>query len=749
MSDCATAYPTYTYCNFIVLILKPGVRHKLNIRTLFIMNFTTKQNFWRKFRIVIVVLIQSVLVGAYLYQYKQTKKLELANKTLQQEKENLEIEKQNLELEKHKNQLPLNNYYKVKRAFFTGKYSGTLEKLFAELVKEDTNNMDAWIDSLINQAKYLGMLEIYKQKIKINSESDKVWRFLADLIKQKELSKEIPGVYLFARKYKPEYFDIWYNLGHELLILNHNFEAVNAFHHATKIKPKSFKTWERIAYIYRGDNKQEKAIKTYQKALEILPNEYRLWKGLGDAFVKLNQLNAAIDAYRHAVKIKPENTREWESLAKNLIKTGQLNKAIDAYRSAVSFNPKEPFLWRSLGKALISAGKSELALKAYHEGLQHNPEPFLWQSLGRALISAGKPKSSIKAYREGLQQNPKSFELIENLTSALININKFDEAITAYRQFIELQPDHSWAWIGLARTLNKANKEAETVIAYRQAVKLNPEQAWAWSGLGSALFSDDKFSESIKAFRQAITINPKEEHYWESLEQSLESNNQLDDLAGFYRQAIALIPGEEWPRIKLGDALISTGKLDAAMSVYIDTINHPNLAPARSYFGGWKYVFNNLNELKYYRQIAIIYEHKLAKSPENLSLLSLLLGDIELATKQNDIQRVHKRLKTALPLLTKTSKTYVYLPFLAFIVDPEQSFQTVLTAIEATQKGVKLQFNFTEFNSIIERQSVKKQQQIRLFIDYFKQRIDLVTLKQKLNESHDNSNKLSETLLNQ
>jgi hypothetical protein len=175
-------------------------------------------------------------------------------------------------------------------------------------------------------------------------------------------------------------------------------------------------------------------------------------------------------------------------------------------------------------------------------------------------------------------------------------------------------------------------------------------------------------------------------------------------------------------------------------------MNQANLAPSRSYFGGWKYDINNLKALKHFKQAAIIYEHILTKSPR---ALSLLFGDIELAAKQNDIQRVHKRLKAAFPLLTKTNKSYVYIPFIAFIVDSEQSFRTVITAIEAMNKSVRLEFNFTDLKSVIERQSLKRQYQIRLFMDYFKETIDLVTLKRQLNRYQGVSNNLSETSLNQ
>ncbi|MGZ5077820.1 MAG: hypothetical protein ACXV9R_14490, partial [Methylobacter sp.] len=127
---------------------------------------------------------------------------------------------------------------------------------------------------------------------------------------------------------------------------------------------------------------------------------------------------------------------------------------------------------------------------------------------------------------------------------------------------------------------------------------------------------------------------------------------------------------------------------------------------------------------KQYSKAQTLYGEALKKFPGDLSLLS---NDAELALVQGDKPRMQQRLSTLQTLYSQKDGVYndelpVVMSFLLYLSDPEQTPEAVLKIIEQTGKTVSYNWDFSDIQPVLNRQSPKRQKNAALFIDFFENR---------------------------
>jgi tetratricopeptide (TPR) repeat protein len=130
---------------------------------------------------------------------------------------------------------------------------------------------------------------------------------------------------------------------------------------------------------------------------------------------------------------------------------------------------------------------------------------------------------------------------------------------------------------------------------------------------------------------------------------------------------------------------------------------------------------------------AAAYAKGLEVQPEHLTLLT---NDAELALIQGDKDRFHARIATALPQVTAKDQDYaIFLPFLVWLDNPTQGWESVMTAIRKLESGVTFKnWNFSTTERAIVRLDLdaSTQQTAHYFIAFFTRQIDLPTLEERL-----------------
>jgi tetratricopeptide (TPR) repeat protein len=165
-------------------------------------------------------------------------------------------------------------------------------------------------------------------------------------------------------------------------------------------------------------------------------------------------------------------------------------------------------------------------------------------------------------------------------------------------------------------------------------------------------------------------------------------------------------------------------RLDEAIAVHQELLKHvPNSAKAWLRLGAafWRQ--------EKHAAAAEAFARGLEVQPKDLDLLS---DDAELALVQGDKDRFHARIAETLPRVTTRDQRFAILPFLIWLDNPAQGWDSVMTAIRKLEPGVAFSWNFSTTVPAIARLDMSTQQTAQHFIAFFTDQIDLPTLEERL-----------------
>jgi tetratricopeptide (TPR) repeat protein len=206
---------------------------------------------------------------------------------------------------------------------------------------------------------------------------------------------------------------------------------------------------------------------------------------------------------------------------------------------------------------------------------------------------------------------------------------------------------------------------------------------------------------------------------WTLLDQS-----RLDEAIAVHQELLQHAPNHEWAWSHLGALFRKQEKLEESIAAFQRQVAiTPNSAEALSNLGSAFWRQEN------HTAAADAYARGLEVQPQHLGLLT---NDAELALVQGDKDRFHARIAAALSQVTTRDQFFALLPFLVWLDNPTQSWDSVMTAIRKLEPGVTFSWNFSTTKPAIVRQVASTQQTAQHFIAFFTGQIDLPTLEERL-----------------
>jgi tetratricopeptide (TPR) repeat protein len=359
-----------------------------------------------------------------------------------------------------------------------------------------------------------------------------------------------------------------------------------------------------------------------------------------------------------------------------------LDEALAACRKQVKIKPDHRDAWNTLGLVFHAQGKFGEAMTAFRKQIEINPvHETIWYNMGITLHRQDKPDEALAAFQRQIKINQAQI--------------KPQSVVTVYRKLLELQPDHKSAWNEFGNMLWEQRQRREALAAYQQQVDVNPYHESAWYNTGRALWDQGKTEEALTAFQQQVEVNPVHEDAWNNLGRILLEQGKADEAIAAFKKQAEVNPDYQVSWAWIGEKLRDQGKLEKAAAAYAEA---------------------------------------LAKESDNLNLLH---ADILLALLQGDKSRCQTRIAVAKPFVKPDNRFFALLPFYAWLSEPAQSWEPVMTAIEGLKPGVSisLTFEYGHLIPVLKQQSPEAQQIAQHFIAFFNKRTDLPTLKARLAEN--------------
>ena len=335
------------------------------------------------------------------------------------------------------NQLGLSNA--LMRAGFTEESNKSLQKAKAL----DPKNPE--IEKLQNTAKELDQESELVRVAERALEAQKAGKYDQAIDLYKIAINKLPP--------KPEYANIYYNLGLAYQAKGQTELAINAFNQSIKLNPNNQDSRTAIAKInqqalanrkkmseeavaLQAQGKLNEAIALYQKFLKDFPNDAQTHFNLGTAYQEQNKMNEALQEYKKAAKLAPENK--------------EFKEAVNSLETA------------------INSGAFKAA----------QARDVLQQAV--TLQESGKLDQAISKYQEALRIDSQNGQIHFNLATAYHAKNKLPEAISEYKESYKLDPaNYPEANYFVASLLESQSKSAEAILFYKRYLEDQPNQQYS------------------------------------------------------------------------------------------------------------------------------------------------------------------------------------------------------------------------------------------------------------------------------
>ena len=150
--------------------------------------------------------------------------------------------------------------------------------------------------------------------------------------------------------------------------------AVDSYKQALKIKPDYAEVYNNMGIVLKDKGDLEIALDSYKQALRIKPYYAEVYNNMGIALKEKGDLEAAIGSFKQALKSKPDFAEVYNNMGIALKDRGSLEAAIDSYKQALKIKPDYAEVYYNMGIALKGKDDLEAAIYSYEQALKIKPD---------------------------------------------------------------------------------------------------------------------------------------------------------------------------------------------------------------------------------------------------------------------------------------------------------------------------------------------------------------------------------------
>ncbi len=435
------------------------------------------------------------------------------------------------------------------------------------------------------------------QALAMNQQLPQAHKLMGDALLRTDKVKEAIGYYREAIRLKPDFAEVYANLGALHAKQQRYQEAINYYQQALKIDPS-------FVAVQKPLNRATQLLAATKQNTQLLPETDAILSqrlSQGQDLQSRGELEAALKEYLTAAKLRPQRVETYREIIKLCERLGlwadaakycrlimRLTKgnnpesslslptpAIEIYSSftnnlvtrssqtiALEAEIAAPQNYLDLGNNLVRQGNYDGAIDCYRRGIKQQPQLIdNYLALGELLIQQGQGEAAISCYLLGLkqQQHP---ELYFNLGKVYQAMQHWAKAALCYQKTLQLDSQQIQACHELGEVLSQQQQWSEAVKAYQQAVALKTDFSWTYNNLGYALTQLNRWSEAIPVYSQAVALKPDFPWSYYNLAEAHGKLGQWEQAIATYQRAVELQPDLPQVQQKLGDAFYRRSQQD-------------------------------------------------------------------------------------------------------------------------------------------------------------------------------------------
>jgi protein O-GlcNAc transferase len=215
--------------------------------------------------------------------------------------------------------------------------------------------------------------------------------------------------------------------------------------------------------------KQDEAIEWFAAAIRVREDDTVAWSNLGAAYQLSGRVDEALTAQRRAVALSPDDPSSLCNLAIALRTAGKFDEAVSVARRAVDLAPEWPNALQILGDLLVTLGQLVEADALLRRAIKLAPEDPLNQSnLGILLQRDGKLDAAVESFRSAIRLSPDYPEAHHNLGNTLRELGQIDAAMEHFKTAVALRPNYVEADSAIMLTLHYREIESTKLLEAHQ-----------------------------------------------------------------------------------------------------------------------------------------------------------------------------------------------------------------------------------------------------------------------------------------
>jgi tetratricopeptide (TPR) repeat protein len=352
------------------------------------------------------------------------------------------------------------------------------------------------------QGEVQAAFEEYTNAVTLNPAYQKGWRYLADLLSDRNQHTEALAAYQKALELRTEddpYLD--YKLGKEFYQVGEYRAAVEHLETALEeIRDNGF-IWYNAGKAYQALGNQGKAEEYYGRALALDPGLGRYLQS------RLSLLDESDTIFRRKMEEEPDNPVWPIQLSELLHRQGETAEALDILAAAIERFPGEVSIHIVLAKLNAELEDWRVAEKHFEQALNLQPgNPELAWEVARIYLEQEKYAEAEEKLLFAVERLQYPVRALRDLGEIYYKEKRYEEAIAVLTRAVALSPAYGPSWIDLGKAYYRAGQYEEALAPFAKGVELMPEYGWARVWQGRAYRKLEEFENAEEQFMQAVSI---------------------------------------------------------------------------------------------------------------------------------------------------------------------------------------------------------------------------------------------------
>ena len=197
---------------------------------------------------------------------------------------------------------------------------------------------------------------------------------------------------------RPEFAEVWANVGYGLRELGRLDEARAALERAVELNPSLADAWNLLGLIEQAAGSHDSAHRWFTRAIELRPSLAAAWMNRANSDFALGNVARATEGHARAIALDPANAEARINAAYVNVAAGDHRQAIAQYREALRIKPGEARAHLGLAHQLYMAGEGGY-LEHFREALRLGDDSTTAHVLtAGALFASGRYDEAWREY---------------------------------------------------------------------------------------------------------------------------------------------------------------------------------------------------------------------------------------------------------------------------------------------------------------------------------------------------------------